>query len=124
MILGSSSNGSLSIGGSLNTGQVFFPEILRAPDIEYEAIANVSTGETFYTIFTQQASEPGSGSAGVEHRIYTSHGEGETPQLQLTLGGNNQGAVGAAPIIVVRSLIDGVIWPGGQIFSVTGRPGQ
>lgn len=124
MSYGSSNLGSVSVGGALDTGQVFFPMALREPDVEYEAIAFVDTEENYYSVFTRQASEPGSGSAGVVHRIYNSHGEGETPQLQVTVEGNAQAVIGAAPIIVVRTIIDGITWAGGQYFSVTGRPGD
>lgn len=124
MIYGSTAYGSTAFGGGVNGFQVFFATDLRAPDINFEAMGLYSGSEELYSVFTQQNSEPGSGSAGVLYHILTSHDVSETPQLQTTIEGNGQSVIAAAPFITVRALIDGVTWGAGQIFGVTGRPGQ
>lgn len=126
MSYGSSSYGSAVYGGSANSvnEQVFFPVPLvdLAPDVVHERSALFSGSETFYEILVRQGSENASGPNGAEYRIYTSFGEGDTPQLQVVLGGVGQTVIAAAPVITVTALVDGVIWPIGLNFSIFGRP--
>lgn len=96
--------------------------MFRPSDTLFEAIGSFSGPEEWYEILTLQSSEPGSGPIGTEYKIYTSHGEGETPQLQVTVGGNGQTIIGAAPIIVVTAIIDSSVFAFGLDFSVRGRP--
>lgn len=123
MSYGSSTYGGAAYGGSANAvnEQVFFPLDNRDPDVLYEAIVLFNGPEEFYDILTLQGSE-GTGPSGLEYKVYTSHGPGETPQLQVTIGGNGVTQIGAAPIIVVTAIIDGAVWAFGQDFSVKGRP--
>jgi hypothetical protein len=124
MSFGSSAQGSSAYGGNANAvnEQVFFILDNRAPDVLYEAQANFNGPETFYEILTLQGSESGSGPSGIEYKVYTSDGPGITPQLQVTIGGNGQSIIGAAPIIVVTAIIDSAVWAVGTDFSVRGRP--
>lgn len=126
MSYGSGAYGSTAYGGSANAvnEQVFFPILAEdlAPDVLHERVAFFNGPEEFYEILIRQGSENPSGPNGAEYKIYTSHGEGETPQLQTTVGGIGQSIIGAAPIIVVTALVDGSIWPTGLNFSIVGRP--
>lgn len=126
MSFGSSAFGSTSYGGNANANdeQIFFsfPEPNRAPDILYEASARSSSPALYYEILTQQGSESASGPSGIEYKVYASHSEGETPQLQVTLGGNGRSIIGAAQTIVVTAIIDSAVWGIGTNFGVKGRP--
>lgn len=120
MSLGSSTYGSSVLGGSANANneQVFFAHHQWPKDTLLVARAEFAGPEEWYEILTFLYSEP----EGVEFKVYSSHGEGETPQLQVTYGGNSQIIIGAAPIIVVTVMIDGALWSGGYDFRVVGRP--
>lgn len=126
MSFGSSAFGSTAYGGSANASneQIFFsyPEPNRAPDVLYEARASFNGPEEFYEILTIQGSESGSGPSGILYEVFTSHGEGQTPQSQGTIEGNNQFIIGAAPIIVVTAIVDSAVWAVGTNFGVKGRP--
>lgn len=126
MSYGSSVYGGSTYSGNANSAneQVFFPLINRDPDILYEARAIFSGNDQLYSIFTVQGSEPGSGPSGIEYKVYTVHGEGETPQLASTVQGNGQTVVGAAPTIIVTAIIDSAVWGVGTDFRVFGRPGD
>lgn len=125
MSFGSSAYGSTAYGGRANASneQIFFsyPEPERAADVLYEATALFNGTTTFYEILTLQGSE-GTGPSGIEYKVYTLNGQGQTPQLQVTLGGNGQSIIYAAPIIIVTALIDGTVWAFGTNFGVKGRP--
>lgn len=125
MSFGSAALGSSALGGNANSAneQVFFPypEPDRAPDVLYEASALFNGPETSYEILTIQGSE-GIGPSGIEYKVYTSEGPGHTPQLQVTLGGNGQSIIAAAPIVVVTAILDSAVWPSGLNFGVKGRP--
>lgn len=124
MSYGSGAYGSTAYGGIANAvnEQIFFPLLNRDPDVTYEASALFNGPEEFYEILTLQGSEPGAGPAGVEYRFYTSDGPGLTPQSQGGVAGNGQAIIPAAPIIVVRVIIDSAVWGAGTDFSVRGRP--
>lgn len=126
MSYGSSSYGSAVYGGSANSvnEQVFFPllGVDLAPDVVHERSALFNGPETFYEILVRQGTENASGPNGAEYRIYTSFGEGDTPQLQVVVGGIGQSIIAAAPIIIVTALVDGAIWSTGLNFSIVGRP--
>jgi len=127
MPYGSSAYGGTAFGGNANSAdeQIFFGPLGRpnyAPDVLHEASGNFSGSTEFYEILTQQGSEPGSGPAGIEYKVYTSPQEGITPQLQVTATGNTQLIIGADAIIIVTALIDGAVWATGLDFSVKGRP--
>lgn len=125
MSYGSASYGSTSYGGNANSlnEQVFFPLDNRDPDVLFTAEAAFTGQETTYSVYTLQGSE-GTGPAGVEYKIYTAHEQGETPQLQVTVQGNGQSVIAAAPRIVVTAIIDSAVWSVGEDFKVTGRPGN
>lgn len=126
MSYGASSYGSAVYGGIANAvnEQVFFPVpvVDLAPDVAHERTALFNGPETFYEILVRQGSENPSGPNGAEYSIYTSSGEGATPQLQVVIGGIGQTIIAAAPIIIVSALVDGAIWPTGLNFSIVGRP--
>lgn len=124
MSYGASAYGAAAYGGGANSAneQVFFPLTNYAPDVLFEASAIFNGPEEFYEILARQASEPEAGPVGTEYKVYTSHGPGETPQLQVTFGGNSQAIVGAAPIIVVTAIIDGAVFGAGNLIEVRGRP--
>jgi hypothetical protein len=125
MSYGSTAYGSASISGSASSiWRWFFPLQIRAPNTLFEAKAEFSSPSGLYSIYTFQATEPGSGSAGVTYKMYSSNDPDETPQLQSTVEGNGQTVVGLARFITVTAFIDGAVWGLGQIFSVRGRPGQ
>lgn len=123
MSYGSSSYGSAAIGGSTGTQQqVFFPWPIsgRSPG-NYEAVAEISTADQFYSVFVRQASEVASGIPFMETEVLTSNDEHETPQLQVTLGDGLeiQAVIGAARFITVRVTVINA-----QLFQITGRPGD
>lgn len=120
MAFGSSPFGSTTFGGSANSvnEQVFFPYKLYAPDVLHESTVFFGGDSEFYEILTRRFGEP----VAVEYKVYTSHGEGETPQLQVTIGGDGQTIIGAAPIIVVTAIVDGAVFGSGNLFDVVGRP--
>lgn len=125
MSYGSSTYGGAAYGGNANSinEQVFFvigPNY--APDVTHERRAAFAGSEEFYEILIRQGSENPSGPNGAEYKIYTATSEGETPQLQTTVGGSGQSIIGAAPIIVVTALVDSAIWVSGLNFSIVGRP--
>lgn len=124
MPYGASAYGAAAYGGSANSAneQILFPLLNRAPNTLFTASLIFSGSEQFYDILTLQGSEPGSGPSGLEYKVYTSHGPGETPQLQVTVSGNGTAVVGAAPIIAVTAIIDSAVWGVGTDFSVRGRP--
>lgn len=126
MPYGSSTYGGAAYGGIANSAneQVFFPVIPNnyAPDVLHERTVIFTGPEDFYEILFRQGSENPSGPNGAEYKVYTSHGEGETPQLQVTVGGIGQTIIGAAPIIVVTAFVDSAIWALGLNFSIVGRP--
>jgi hypothetical protein len=126
MSFGSGSYGSTAYGGNANSvnEQVIFPllGVDLAPDVLYERTVFFNGPEEFYEILIRQGSENPSGPNGAEYKIYTSHGEGETPQLQVAIGGIGQAIIPAAPIIVVTAFVDSAIWATGLNFSIVGRP--
>lgn len=126
MSYGSSSYGGAAYGGIANAvnEQVFFPvsAVDLAPDVVHERTALFNGPETYYEILVRQGSENASGPNGAEYSIYTSSGEGATPQLQVVIGGISQTIIAAAPIIIVTALVDSAIWPTGLNFSIVGRP--
>lgn len=125
MSYGSSTYSGSAYGGNANSvnEQVFFQLDIRVPDVLFEAEAAFMGEDSLYSVYTLQESESGSGPAGVEYKIYTAHEQGETPQLQVTVQGNGQSVIAAAPRIVVTAIIDSAVWAVGQAFRVTGRPG-
>lgn len=126
MSFGSSSLGSASFGGIANAAneQIFFPDLgdNYAPDVLHQRTVLFNGPETYYQVIIRQGSENPSGPNGAEYEIYTSHGEGETPQRQVILGGAGISTIGAAPIIIVTALVDSAIWVSGLNFSIVGRP--
>jgi hypothetical protein len=126
MAYGSSACGSTAYGGNANSvnEQVFFPlpTDLLAPDVLYERSVFFNGPESFYEILIRQESENPSGPNGAEYKIYTSSGEGITPQLQMVVGGQGQTIIAAAPIVIVTALVDSSIWVSGLGFSIVGRP--
>lgn len=126
MPYGSSSYGGAAYGGNANSlnEQIFFPVSADnyAPDITHERTALFNGPETFYEVLVRQGSENPSGPNGAEYKIYSATSEGETPQLQVTVGGSGQSIIGAAPVIVVTALVDSSIWALGLNFSIVGRP--
>jgi hypothetical protein len=125
MSYGSGAYGSTAYGGSANSAneQVIFPLLGNyAPDVVHERTVLFNGSQEYYEILVRQGSENPSGPNGAVYEIYTSHGEGETPQLRDTMGGAGQSIIAAAPIIVVKALVDGSIWVSGLNFSIVGRP--
>lgn len=126
MLFGSSSFGSAAYGGIANAvnEQVIYPVLVDnyAPDVLHERTVLFNGPEEFYEILFRQDSENPSGPNGAEYKVYSSHGPGETPQLQVTVGGVGQTIIGAAPIIVVTAFVDSSIWALGLGFSIVGRP--
>lgn len=125
MPYGGAAYGASAYGGSANAvnEQIIFPLTSEyAPDVLHERRVFFNGPQSFYEILIRQGSENPSGPNGAEYKIYSSHGEGETPQLQTTVGGNGQSIIGAAPIIVVTALVDSAIWVSGLNFSIVGRP--
>lgn len=115
MAYGASAYGAGAFGGAPNGNQqVFFADALRTEG-HYESRADVSVVSDFYEILTAQGGEE----PPIEYRIYSSHGEGETPQLQVIVSGVGQTIIGAAPIILVTADITDIA---GNSFSVRGRP--
>ena len=124
MNYGTSSYGSIAFGGSVASEWfIFFPMLLRDPDVLFESQLEYG-GSGFFSVFTRQASEATASSSGVTYKIYTSNDPGETPQLQTTQEGDGQAVIGAARFIMVTALIDGIIWSTGQLFEVRGRAGD
>lgn len=128
MNYGTAPYGSTSIGGATaSQWYVFFPMPLAVPrdaDVLYEARLEYS-GSGLFSVFTHQASEPGSGPAGVIYKMYASNDPDETPQLQATQEGDGQNVIPAARFITVTAYIDPAVWsPGGQFFEVKGRAGD
>lgn len=119
MAYGSSAYGAAAYGGGANANneQVFFSYTVRDPNIVYEARVDFSGPEEFYEMLTRQGIEE----TPVLYKIYTSHGEGETPQLQTTVGGGGptQSIIPATAIIVVTAEIQ-ALEPNN--FAVVGRP--
>lgn len=125
MSYGSFSYGSAVYGGSANSvnEQVFFPYVGNySPDVLHERTVSFSGSEAFYEILFRQDSESPSGPNGAEYRVYTSLGEGDTPQQQVVMGGVGQTIIAAAPFITVTALVDSAIWVSGLGFSIVGRP--
>ena len=125
MSFGSSAFGSTAFGGSANANneQVFYPFGNNyAPDILHERTALFNGPEEFYEILIRQGSENPSGPNGAEYEIFTSDGEGITPQSQGKHGGVGQAIIGAHPIIIVTAFVDSAIWVSGLNFSIVGRP--
>jgi hypothetical protein len=118
MSYGSAAYGAAAYGGSAGSDlQVFFALRFRDPGILYESRAEFTGSSEFYEILTRQADEE----PNIEFKIYTSHGEGETPQLQTTVGagGPTQSIIAAAPIIIVTAEMAGITVNG---FEVVGHP--
>lgn len=119
MTYGASAYGAAAYGGSANANneQVFFPYLVRAENVLYEARVEFSGPEEFYEVLTRQGAEEIS----VEYKIYASNGPGETPQLQTTTGGGGptQSIIAARPIIVVTAEIQA---DQSNNFGVVGRP--
>lgn len=126
MAYGTSAYGASGYGGNANAvdEQMFFPLLgaSLAPDILHERSALFTGSSQRYQILTRQGSENPSGPNGAEYKVYVSHSEGETPQLQVTVQGVGQTIVSAGRLIVVTAIVDGSIWPTGLNFSVVGRP--
>lgn len=125
MSYGSLGYGGAAYGGNANAvdEQVFFPLVSEyAPDVLHERSALFTGSSQWYQVLTRQGSENPSGPNGAEYKVYVSHSEGETPQLQVTVSGIGQTIVGAGHLIVVTALVDGAIWPFGLNFSIVGRP--
>lgn len=126
MSYGSSTYGGATYGGIANAvnEQVFFPllGVNLAPDVLHERSAFFTGPESLYEIIIRQDSENPSGPNGAEYKIYTSHSEGQTPQLQATVQGVGSTTIGAASIIVVTAFVDSAIWVSGLGFSIFGRP--
>lgn len=126
MSYGSSAYGSTAYGSSANgvDEQVFFPLLATdlAPDILHERSVSFNGSASLYQILVRQNSENPSGPNGAEYKIYTSGGPGQSPQLQVTVGGVGQTIIAAAPTIIVTALVDGTIWESGLGFSIVGRP--
>jgi len=126
MSYGAGAYGTTAYGGSANSvnEQVIFPvlDVDLEPDVLHERSVLFTGSTEHYEVLIRQGSENPSGPNGAEYKIYTSHGEGETPQLQVIVGGIGQAIIAAAPIIVVTALVDGSIWPTGLNFSIVGRP--
>lgn len=126
MTYGTTSYGGASYGGNANSlgEQVIFPLLGSnyAPDVLHERTVQFNGSTPFYEVIIRQGSENPSGPNGAEYKVYSATSEGETPQLQVTLGGVGSTIIGAAPIIVVTALVDSSIWVAGLNFSVFGRP--
>lgn len=126
MSFGSLTYAGSAYGGSANAinEQVFFPVLPDnyAPDVLHERAALFNGTETFYEVLFRQGSENPSGPNGAQYKVYTSAGEGEPFQLQVTVEGVGQTIIGAAPIIKVTALVDSAIWASGLNFSIVGRP--
>jgi hypothetical protein len=126
MSYGATGYGGAAYGGTANSAneQIFFPvpTVDLAPDVLHERSVIFNGQESLYSVFIRQGSENPSGPNGAEYKVYASHSEGETPQLQVTLGGAGQTVIGAARLIIVTALVDSAIWPAGLNFSIVGRP--
>lgn len=119
MSYGAAAYGATAYGATSGSEyQTFFPFLLMEPDVLHEATAIAPQMEEFYEVITRQSNED----AGVLYSVYTSQGQGDTPQLQATVGGNGQTIVGNAPFITVTVMIDGAVFSGGMPLSVIGRP--
>lgn len=123
---GSSAYGATAYGGNANAvnEQIFFPLLGEdlPPDVLHERSALFTGSSERYQILTRQGSENPSGLNGAEYKVYVSHSEGETPQLQVTVQGIGQTIVSAGRLIVVTAIVDSAIWPSGLNFSIVGRP--
>jgi hypothetical protein len=121
MSYGTAAYAVFPFGGTLtNNLHTFFPFQLRTGG-EYEAQLELSTDESFYSVFIRQASEGLTGDPFMETRIFTHNNEGEIPQLQFTQGDAiyAQAVVPTARFITVRvTVFDG------QLFSIVGRLGD
>lgn len=126
MSYGSVGYGSAVYGSSANAvnEQIFFPLLGTPlpPDVLHERSVFFTGPSQWYQILTRQGSENPSGPNGAEYKVYVSHSEGETPQLQVTVSGIGQTIVGAGRLIVVTALVDSAIWASGVHFSIVGRP--
>lgn len=121
MNYGTTAFGASAIGGSpASLWFTFFPFLLRAPDILFEAQLEFGGGGEFFTLSVNQNTESGDG---VLYKAYTSNGPGQTPQLQSTFAGIGETLIGAAAIIIVTGQIDSAVWAGGIQFSIRGRAG-
>jgi hypothetical protein len=126
MSYGTAAYGSVTYGSNANAGneQIIFAYRNYSPDVLRESEVAFTGNDEFYSVTTWQSGEPEIGPIGTEYKIYTAHGEGETPQLQVTTQGSGQTVVGAAPRIVVTMIVDGSQFGGGLEVKVTGRPGS
>lgn len=124
MSFGTSAYGGASYGGSANANneQVIFQLDQYVSDVLHERNVLFTGITEFYEILIRQASENPSGPNGAEYKIYSSTSEGESPQLQVTVGGSGQTIIGAAPFIFVTALVDSAVWISGLNFSIVGRP--
>lgn len=122
MNYGTSSYGSTAIGGATASQWfIFFPFLLYAPDVLFESRLEFTGSATFFSLFSNQGEESGSG---IEYKVYTSNDPDETPQLQTTFAGIGQAVIGAARFIKVTAQIDSGVLPGGMNLSIMGRTGD
>lgn len=123
MNYGTSSYGATPIGGSGGGGwYTFFASVQRDSDVTHTAQLEVNTSEQFFSVFSQQNSIPGSGSAGITYKVFTSNDPDEAPQLQSQAEGfYTQQVVGAARFITVTAFIDSAALGPSSTFEVRGR---
>lgn len=118
MSYGSTAYGSAALGGSAASEWYTFLPFIHRDEGTYEAEAEISIDEQWFSLFLQKSAE----GTDTQFDVFTRNDSGESPQHQGSFNGLfAQHIIAAARFVKVVAVLNN---PTGDIVGIRGRPGD